>query len=62
MSNVHNMTPLKGIPVFVLRRGQYPSSNIIRELMVLHPGYTLHVEANHFPYTTFIVTATKHRH
>ena len=63
MSNVHNMTPLKGLPVFILRRGQYPSSDIIRELMQLHPGCTLRVEPNHVPYTTFVVTATKsHRH
>jgi len=59
---VTNMTPLKGLPVFIMRRGQYPSSDTIKELMLLHPGFTLNVEANHVPYTTFVITATKRRH
>lgn len=59
---VTQMTPLKGQPVFIMRRGCFPSSDTIKELMALHPGFTLNVEANHVPYTTFVVTITKRCH
>ena len=61
-AQVHSMTPLKGLPVFIMRRGCFPSKDMILELAALHPGCTLNVEANHVPYTTFVITATKRRH
>jgi hypothetical protein len=53
---------LKGKVVFALRRGHYPPSALVKELMAQNPNTVFRVETIHVPYTTFVVTAAPFRH